>query len=60
MVLAAAIAKPEAEFPEITLLVRIKGNWYTVLVDYGTLRNYIRPEIVNTLRLPWNNKTRLY
>ena len=51
-VLAAATAKPEAKFPEITLPVKIKGNWYTVLMDYGTLRNYIRPKIVNMLRLP--------
>ena len=60
MVLAAATATPEVEFPEITLPVRIKGNWYTALVDCGAPRNYIRPEIVNALRLPWNNKTRPY
>ena len=60
MVLVAATAIPEAEFPEITLPVRIKGNQYTVLVNCGTLRNYIRPKVVNTLRLPWNNKTRPY
>lgn len=40
----------------ITTEVRINGVWVTALVDCGAAMNYIQPELVNKLALPWKHK----
>ncbi|RFN43552.1 pol polyprotein [Fusarium flagelliforme] len=44
----------------LDIQVRIKGKWLTALVDSGADINAINPRTVNTLQLPWQNKTQPY
>ena len=38
------------------LQVRIKGQWFTALVDSGAEMNGVDPRVVNHLKLPWKDK----
>ncbi|TVY75035.1 Transposon Tf2-9 polyprotein [Fusarium oxysporum f. sp. cubense] len=40
----------------LELKVRIKGKWLSALVDSGADMNFISPETVNELKLPWRDK----
>ncbi|KAF4337104.1 reverse transcriptase domain protein [Fusarium beomiforme] len=44
----------------LELKVRIKGKWLKALVDSGADINFISPNTVNELRLPWKKKQRPY
>ena len=49
-------AVPRNDDTPYEVVVQIRGNWCTAVVDSGAWKNFVSPGLVNKLQLPWKKK----